>query len=298
MLTLDYGSDSQRITCPHRDGVVPSQAINVVILDAGGSELLSSTAATKGTLDTTLSSAASAGSKSIAVADATGAVIGAPIILTDAAGRTETAEIEGVDGTTIYLVSRLSRDYASSDDVDTAHIYYDADISDTDDFGKDVYYQAIFSSTGWEESRGVLFRVVDLVPSNPIRFEDVRRWVQNLDEIRDSHDKPLVDDARDNAWELIKTKLTAMGRDPEVWRSVDEVRLTGGLLAGGLFLLAHGNYEQARHLIGDPPGMGGLFSWHWQDFGATPQWYDENQDRSLDSGEKRRPVSNRLRRGL
>lgn len=298
MLQLNYGGASERITCPHRDADVPSADVNITILDASGTELLASTAATKGSVSTTLSAAASAGAKNITVAANTGMVVGNPIVLTDASGRSEPCEIEGINSTAIALKSRLSRAYASSDAVTDAHIYYDADISDTDDFSKTIYYQALFSSTDWDETRGIIFRVVDIKSTNPITFDDVKAWASHVDIIRDSKDESMLDKPRDNAWNLIKAKLRASGRDPDVWRDSAECANIGGLLACGLFLAEHGHYDLSERYVGNPPGMGGLFVSYWADFAKAPTWFDTDQDRNVDIDERQTPRTARLGRGL
>lgn len=301
MLALAYGRSSQRITCPHENAAVPSGDVNITILDDAGSEVLASTAASKGTLSTTLAAAASAGDRTITTADASGAADGEPLVIEDVEGRSELAIIDGAETTTdtIALRDRLSRAYAiTTSTVKSAHIYYDLDASNTDDWPVDVYYQALFSCSTWASIRPVVFRIVDVQTLSPIGFEDVRRWLPHVSTFRDGYDAPSLDEARSSAWSVLRAKLRAAHRDPDVWRDAPDVASVGGLLAAALLLLSHNKPEQAHELAGEPIGTGGLFAAYWADFVAAPGWFDTDQDRVRDAQESIPVADTYVRRGL
>lgn len=296
---VTYDRASQRIVCPHRDAAVPSGDVTISIVDSAGTTKLASTAASKGALSTTLGAAATAGARSLTVAAVAGASVGDPIVIADTHGRSEVATIEGLSGTTIYLRDRLTRAYAiTSTTVKSALVYYTLDASDATTWPADVGHQAIFDCSSWSAPRIVLFRVVDAPSANPIEFDDVRRWMPHASLVADSYDQAGAADARDMAWEILRTRIEAMGRDPDVWRGERAVRSAGGLLAAALLALAHGQGELARQLGGDPVGEGGLFAAHWGAASEALGWFDENQDRAVDRGEERTIGSSFLRRGL
>ena len=226
-------------------------------------------------------------------------MIGDPIVVADAAGRSEVHTVEGLSGTTIYMRDRLSRAYAiTTSTVKSALIYYTLDASDATVWPADVGHQAIFDCTTWSAPRIVLFRVVDAPVANPIEFDDVRAWLPHASQIADSHDQAGALDARNMAWEIIRTRLEALGRDPEVWRGERAVRSVGGLLSAALLCLGHGQAELARALAGDPIGDGGLFASHWGNTAQSLGWFDEDQDRAVDRGEEQQIGTSLLRRGL
>ena len=300
MLVLSYEETSQRITCPHRDVAVPAGDVTITITDDAGSSLLSSTAATKGSLSSTIATAVSAGARQITVADASGVSAGDPIVLTDDYGRTETAIADGAETTTdvIQIRAPLERSYAVGDAVASALIYYDADISDTDDFSKGSYYQAIFDCSTWGGARAVLFRVLDLQSYNPIDLRHITRWAPQVMQLRDADDGEGFANERDASWDIICTRMRSVGRDPDVWRDADDAASVAGLLAAGLVLLNHGMLDQSELLIGNPPGEGGTFAQLWRDFASSVGWFDEDQDRKVDGFERRKPMPSYLGRGL
>jgi len=299
MLAIEYNRAGQRIACPHYDAAVPT-SVAITILDDAGATKLTSTAATISTFTATLSGTASAGAMSIAVSGTTGLSVGDPLVLTDSHGRTELAIAKGVDSSanTVALKDRLARAYAVGDTVVGASVYYELDTTTTATWTKDCYYQALFSATAWDAIRPVMFRIVDMASQNPIRYEHVRRWVQNASVLRDGYDDAELADCRHNAWSIIKAILRANERDPAVWRDAPDVAEVGGCLAGAIFLMAHGHIDEAHELAGDPIGSGGLFSWFWSEYKQSPAWFDEDQDRAIDRYEKRRVKSSRLGRGL
>lgn len=299
-VTVAFGQASQRVVCPHRDASVPATDVTVEVLDeAGGTIIEAGTAATKGTFSTALSADAAIGDRSITVASTAGLALDEPIVLADAAGRTEVHEVEGFAGTTVHLKDRIGRAYpATTTTVKSALVYYTLDASDTAKWPVDVYYQAIFSCSSWGGPRGVLFRVVDLEETNPISLRDMKGWVAHLDILRDGSDSVGLNEARDAAWELIRSRLEALERDPAVWRGARQARSVGGMLAAALFLWTHGHREDAKDLAGDPLGSGGIFAMHWQDTLKAIGWFDENQDRVVDRGERVTVGSTRVGRGL
>jgi hypothetical protein len=301
MLVLAYGETGQRITCPHRDAAVPSGSVTITILDESGTELLASTAATKGTFSSTLSTAASAGARSIVAAGVTGLTVGEAIVLTDTGGQTEVAQVEAVNSSTkvITLGDRLARAYASSDAIKSALIYYDADLSTVATWVKGIYYQAIFDCSTWTAGpRSVLFRISDLASTCPITYEHVKRWVPHASVLRDSYDPDGLDDARENAWSIMTALLRGSSRDPDVWRDAADVGLCGGLLAAALFLQAHGKDGFAENLAGKPVGTGGLWRVYWDELGKAPAWFDDDQDRARETGETTPRKNTRVGRGL
>jgi hypothetical protein len=300
MQLVAWGEASQVLWCPHRDTSVPAGDVNVRILNAGGGEVLSGVTATVGTLSTTISSAATAGARTITVADETGARVGDPVVITDAQGRSEVHTIDGATTNTISIRDRLSRDYAIGATVISAAVYYTLDASSTSTYPADAYYQALFENSNWTAERAILFRVVDFAhDESPIRYEDLRRWIPHASALRDSYDDADLDEARDTAWEILRTRIEASRRDPEVWRGEERIRSVGGLLAAGLFALSHGHDTMGERLIGvDPPGDGGLFAAHWENTIRTLGWFDTAQDRGVDRGEVDTLSTYRVRRGL
>lgn len=303
MLALAYGRSGQRITCPHDGEAVPSSAVNITIQDEGGTEKLASTAATKGTLDTTLAAAAAQGDRSVTVAAVTGATIDDAVALTDAAGRVELAVITGVDTTAkvLYLDRRLQRDYAIGDDVDSAAIYYDADISDTDDWPKGIYYQAIFTCADWKKVRALVFRIVDKATGNPITYEDIERALPHVSILQDSYDLPDLQRPRDLAWEMLSAELEAGGVDPETIRDPQRIGRAGGLLAAAFFLMSRrGALDLAHEIAGEPIGTGGVFAVQWERVLRTLTWVDRDQDAIREWGETLSPRDRgrRMTRGL
>lgn len=296
MIELAYGRSSQRIWCPHQGAAVPAGDVTITILNDQASELLAATTATKGSLSSSLASAASAGAKNITVSDASGVSVGHPIVLTDAQGKTEIATVEGVETTTdtLTLRDRLSRAYAAtSTTVKSAAVYYDLDASDTDDWPIDIYYQALFSAATWASVRPVVFRLVDLQTLCPIAYADVRKWIPYASDLRDGFDASDLDEARDNAWSFITSRLRASGRDPAVLRDADTLSPAGGALAAAFFLFAHDRTDLAHELAGSPIGTGGIWSVMWEDASKGLVWYDEDQDRARDGAETR-PLRGRL----
>jgi hypothetical protein len=301
VLELAYGRSSQRIWCPHQGTAVPSGAVSITILDDDGNEVLASTSATKGSLSTSLASAAAAGAKSITTSNAAGCSPGDPIVLTDAQGRVELAIVEGAETTTdtIALRDRLSRAYAAtSTTVESAAIYYDLNASDTDTWPVGLYYQALFSASSWASVRPVVFRLVDLQTLSPIAYEDVRKWIPYASDLRDAFDAPGLDEARANAWSFITAKLRASGRDPAVLRDADTLSASGGVLAAAFFLFAHDRADLAHELAGDPIGSGGMWALMWQDASKCLVWYDEDQDRTRSRSETRPLRGGLVGRGL
>jgi hypothetical protein len=301
MLAVAYGQSGQRLTCPHRDSAVPTEAVSITILDLTGAEVLAATAATKGTLSAKLDGTTLAGARELEVDNAAGCSPGDTIILTDSYGETEVHTVRGVNTTSdiIQLEDRLHHDHAKDDTAKSATIYYSLNASSTGTWLKGGPYQAIWTCPGWSSPRATLFNVVDLATTNPVTLEHVRRWVPNLSTLRDTYDDPDLQSYRDNAWEMIRARLAAAARNPDIWRDADEVAVAGGLLAAGLFLLDHGREDLSRRLIGDePPGEGGIFARYWGDLEKTPAWFDEDGDRSLDTYERRQPVSTTVGRGL
>ena len=300
MDALTYGSSSQRLTCPHRTEAVPSNAVNITLLDEHGTELLASTAATKGAFSTTLSVAASVGDRSVTLTAVTSLTEGEPIVIEDAEGRSELAEVEGIDtsGKVAHLRDPLSRDYAPGSTAVSAHIYYDADISVTTTFLKATHYQAIWECSDWAMPRATMFRIVDITTDNPITFEDVRKWIPDVGSQRDDDDDPQLTDQRDAAWDLIRGKLKASQRDPDTLREAPELKVVGGLLAAAIFSFQHNRPEVAEQLGGDPVGSGGLFLFYWGATGKVPLWFDYDQDRSRDLGETKKPRRTKIGRGL
>ncbi len=301
MLELAYGRSSQRIPCPHLGESVPSGAVSITILDDAGTEILASTTATKGALSSTLASTAASGARIITVADAAGASVGDTIVIADATGRSEVCTIEGVETTTdtIRLRDRLSRAYAvTTSTVKSAMVYYDLNASSTSTWPIDIYYQALFTCSSWSSVRPVVFRLVDLQTLSPVTYEDVRRWLPHASDLRDSFDAPGLDEARQNAWSMIQTRLRAAGRDPAVLRDAADVSPAGGLLAAALFVLAHDRADLAHELAGDPVGSGGVFAGYWAELSKVLAWYDEDQDRARDDSETRSLRGRLVGRGL
>lgn len=307
MQVIQYDRASQRLRCPHRETSVPTAAVYIQILDAGGNEVLASTAATKGSLSTTLSALAALGAKSITLTAVTGLSVGDRIVLTDTHGRSEVCVVVGLASSakTVALQDRLSRAYASSDTVKAADIYYSLDASAETTWPKG-FYSAIWECTEWSRPRITMFRIADLGAPNPITFDHVRRWCSYLDTLRDGHDDAGLTVERDAAWRMIKAKVRAAGRDPETLReledggdsAVESIADAGGLLAAAMFLSSHGHSEYAKTLAGEIPGEGGMFASYWGDIVSTPTWFDEDQDRGVDGLEMREAASSTLRRGL
>jgi len=300
---LQYNHAGQVIVCPHRGEAVPSSIVNITIQNSGGTETLAQTPATKSSFSTTLSANAAKGAKNIAVTAVTGLSVGDPFVLADSHGRTELCVASGIDTSalTIALQSRLHRAYASGNAAEGALISYTLDTSaDTDTWAKRSDYSAVFECTDWTAVRAVVFRIVDGSTSNPIEFEHVRRWVQNVDIVSDDHDDPELSDCRNNAWDLIRTIIdgSADGADTDVWRDASKASVVGGLLAAAIFSLQHGHVDYAHELAGDPLMSGGLYVTYWEAFRKHQAWYDRNQDRIVDTYEPRRVTSRRVRRGL
>lgn len=307
MQTVQYDRTSQRLRCPLLSSAVPTAAVYIQILGADGDEVLASTAATKATLSTSLSAAAAAGARSITLSSVTGLAVGDHFLLTDTHGRTEVVLAQGVASTakTVALRDRLSRAYASSDTAKAVEVYYDLDTSTETTWVKGVY-SAIWTCSEWSRPKITPFRIVDLGAPNPITFDHLRRWCSFVDTLRDGHDDASLSLERDSAWRMIKAKMRAAGRDPETLREAEDgsdsttesIADAGGLLAAAMFCSAHGHSEYARTLAGDIPGEGGMFASYWQDITSSPAWFDEDQDRGIDSLEMREAVSTTMRRGL
>lgn len=300
MLTLAYGRTSQRITCPHRDEAVPTNAVNITIADSGGSELLASTPATKGSFTSTVAAAASAGARSITVADAAGLSVDEPIVLTDSRAKTELAVVEGFEVTTdtIHLRDPLVRPYAIGNAAKSALITYTANLSNTTTYPIGIYYVALFACADWTASRPVVFRIVQHpLEDLPIQYAHIRDVLSHVGVLRDSYDDPQLDEARRLAWAFIEAELLAHGRDPKTLRDPERIAQAGGYLAAALFCQGRGLYEQADRLAGNPPGSGVTFRLFIDRVCDIPAWYDRDQDLIRDSGEMKRGTRS-LRRGL
>ena len=298
MLTLTYGGDDQRITCPHEGQAAPT-AVTVTVLDERGATVLAVTPADLGDASTTLTAAASRGDTVLAVLATTGVEPGEVVALGVGTHEVEIAEVIGVTASTLTLRERLARSYPSGTAVETATIYHDLDATDTDDYPAGSYYQAIFDSADWAHPRGLVFRLATRRGADcPITYEDVRQWLPHVSSTRDAYDAPSLDEARESAWAVISARLRASGRDPVVWRDKADVGPVGGLLAAAVYCLAHGRVELAHELAGEPIGSGGIWAGYWTAFEAAPAWFDANEDGIRQTGEARTRGSRTLRRGL
>jgi hypothetical protein len=300
-LILTYGGTSQRITCPHLGQAVPSGDVTITITDEHGTTKLSSTNATKGSLSSTLASAATHGSRRITLADAAGISAGQPLVITDAWGRTETLFAEGGETATDVVVLRdpITRDYAVGATVKSALIYYDANLSATATWGIDLYYAAVFACSSWSAPRVVTFRIVKYPGLEcPITFEHVRAALSAVGFLRDQYDAPDLDDVRLSAWRFIEAELYAGGRDPATLRDPERLAQAGGFLAAALFLHGRGSRELAEHLAGNPVGTGGFYGTYMGRVMKVPAWIDRDQDLVRDEGDTMPPRRGYLRRGL
>jgi len=290
LLTLVYGSASQRIVCPHLGEPAPTSDVTVAIQSGGGAELLPATAAAKGALATALSAAAGASDRSITVGDTSGVGIGDPLVLTDTYGRDELVWCDGVDPASdvILIHPPLARPFGVADVVTSALIYYDADISDADDYPVGLYYIALFGCVDWDRPRVVVFHVAQYLEEDcPITYEHVRRVLSSVGFLCDSYDEPDLASPRSVAWDMLEADLLSMGRDPRTIRDPERVARVGGFLAAALFLLDRGGEGLAGRLAGDPVGSGGTYRLQLERVLAVPQWVDRDQDLARDFSEMR-----------
>ena len=297
MLTLAYGRGSQRITCPHYDEAVPSGPVTITILDDQGNTILASTSATKGALSTTTSAAASAGATTVVLTAITGLAVGDAFTLSED-GEAELVVAQRVDAAGVTLRDPLSRSWSSGATAKSAQIYYDASLTDTDDYPVGLYYQARFDCTTWKASRSLVFRVVQMSTENPITYEHMRNVLSHLAALRDSYDSPSLEGPRSLAWEVITAKLLAQGYDPAVLKDPERLAVAGGMLAAALFCLGRPNGgEMAADLAGQPIGSGGLFGEYFKAISEIPHWYDRSQDGIRGEHETRVPRKKPLRYG-
>jgi len=289
LLTLVHGSASQRIVCPHLGEPVPTSDVTVAIQSSAGTELLPATAAEKGALATVLAAAAATSDRSITVGDTSGVDIGDPLVLTDTYGRDELTWCDGVDPTSdvILIHPPLARPFGVADVVTSALIYYDADISDADDYPVGLYYVAIFECADWNRPRIVVFHVARYPEDCPITYEHVQRVLSSVGFLRDSYDEPDLASPRSVAWDMLEADLLGLGRDPRTIRDLERVARVGGFLAAALFLLDRGGEGLAGRLAGDPVGSGGTYRLQLERVLAVPQWVDRDQDLIRDPGEMR-----------
>ena len=300
-LTLTYGSTSQRITCPHQGEAVPAGNVTITLLDSAGNELLAATNATKGSLSSTLASAAYVGQRQITLADATGVSAGQQLVITDAYGRTELVTADGGETVTDVVVLRdpITRDYAAGAAVKSALIYYDANVSSSTNFPIGLYYVALFQCSTWTAPRVVTFRVVRYPqPECPITFDHVRAALSSVGFLRDQYDQPDLEDVRLGAWRAIEAEMLVSGRDPATLRDPERLAQAGGYLAAGLFLIGRGGDGMAERLAGDPVGSGGFYRHYIDRVLAIPHYFDSDQDLVRDDGETRAPRRTLARRGL
>jgi hypothetical protein len=300
-LTLTYGSTSQRITCPHQGEAVPAGNVTITLLDSSGNELLAATNATKGSLSSTLASAAYAGQRQITLADAAGISAGQPLVITDAYGRTELVTADGGETATDVVVLRdqLVRDYAVGATVKSAWIYYDANVSSSTNFPIGLYYVALFQCSTWRAPRLVTFRVVKYPAGEcPITFDHVRAALSSVGFLRDQYDEPDLLDSRLSAWRTIEAELLSGGRDPATLRDPERLAQAGGYLAAGLFLIDRGGDGLAEKLAGDPLSTGGFFRVYLDRVMRIPHFFDSDQDLVRDSEENKLPRRTRVGRGL
>jgi hypothetical protein len=298
MLTLAYDRDSQRITMPHRGLAVPSANVSVAIWDDGYNEKLTWAAASKGTFSTTLSTAATAGAISLSVNSLTGLTVDEPVILTEGS-RTEQVTATKFTGSTVTLKDPIAYDYTTACTAKSALVYYDADFTTETTWTKGNYYQAAFRSTAWTEVVALVFRIVDWQTVDvPITYEDVRQVLRHNSCLRDGSDSPNLDEPRELAWKMMQSRLLADGRDPDVFRDTEAIRVAGSFLASALFVMTKANgLELATMLAGDPVGSGGIYEIQYQQAGNAATWLDRNQDHKRTSDEMMTPRNYRVRRG-
>jgi len=298
MKALAYDRSSQRLTAPHLGSAVPSANVSVNIYDGGGTSLLGWTAATKGSFSTSITAAAAAGSGSLTVGSLTGLTYDEPIVIAEG-GQTELVVAKRFSGTTVTLQDPTARAWTTAATIKSALVYYDADFSAETTYPTGTYYQVAFRSTSWKDVRAQVFRIVDWRTTNPITYEQMRKVLTHIAAIRDGHDEPDLDAPRELAWKQIKSRITADGRDPDVMRDTDEVKLAGGYLAAALFVMGKANgFDKATSLAGDPIGSGGLFELIYQSLTKIPLWFDGDQDHGRDEDEMQTPASNRMGRGM
>ena len=298
MIVVQYGSASARLTCPHYDDAVPSSTVYVQILDGGGTQLLATTAATCGTLSTTLTAAALAGASSVTVATSSSASVGEPIVVAHADGRSEVHTVAGVSTSTIRLDYPLTRAYPSTTTtVKSAHIYYDADLSTTSTYVQDTYYQAEFFCSSWSKRRNVLFRVFDGSSENPIRVTDLVEWFELIKVVADDYDGGDLERARDWAWKDLCARLRAEKHDPDALRDTEELRHLGGGIAVAHFCFGHNMPDRAELLWGKD-GQGNIIGRKWGELQRVLLWYDTDGDKARETYETQRTGGTPYSRGL
>lgn len=286
-ITLAYGKASQRLTCPRLEEAVPAAAVNVQLLNSDGTELLAATAATKGTLSTTLTVAGDRGDTEITLAAVAGLAAGEPLVLGSGVDQ-ELVECRRIAGLVVALAEPLARDWAIGATCKSRWIYYDADLSDTGDFPIGLYYQAIWTCTGWGHVRAQVFRVAQRATVCPIEFDHVRRVLPQVGSLRDGDEDPDLSGVRETAWQLMSAMMLAEGIDPETLRDPERFAQAGGALAAALFVMARPNgMELARELAGSPPSTGGLFLEWYRRARSVPHWVDSDQDATRDDHESR-----------
>jgi hypothetical protein len=296
-ITLAYGKSGQRLTCPHRDAAVPTNAVNVQLLDSDGSELLAATAATKGTFSSTVATAANPGDTTIVMAGVAGLVAGEPFVLSSGVD-SELCEARRISGATVTLRDPLARSWAVGTTAKSALIYYDANLSSTSTYPVGLYYQAIWTCSDWTSIRAQVFRIATRATVCPIEYEHVRRVLPQVGALRDGDEDPDLEGVRETAWQIMSAQLLAEGIDPETLRDPERFGQAGGALAACLFVMARPNgLDLARELAGSPPGSGGLYR-AWFDLARRiPHWVDRDQDAARDDAETR-VGPRRMRRGL
>lgn len=300
MISLAYSRSAQRITCPHRDAVAPTGSITLTIMDDGGTALLSAAAST-GSCSTTIASAASAGARTVYVSSATSLSVGEDIGITTRAGIVEIHHVNGVVTSTgaVDLRDHVRNDLSTSDTVKSAHIYYDADLSDTTTWPVGLYYQARFACSSWDSTRSVVFRVVKDETKNPITYDDVDRVLAHVSLLQDSYDESSLERPRTLAWDMISARLLASGKDPSVLKDTTRLARAGGMLAAALYLVTrHGGQDLAHELAGSPVGSGGVYGQHLEAILQIPAWYDTEQDGDRERDDMMFGRRSLVRRGL
>lgn len=285
--TLAYGQSSQRLTCPRLEEAVPTAAVNVQILDGDGNELLAATAATKGTLSTTVGVAADVGDAEVTLAATAGLTAGEPLVLGSGVDQ-ELVECRRIAGLVVTLKDPLARSWAVGATCKSRWIYYDANLSTTATYPIGLYYQAIWTCTDWHHIRAQVFRIATRATLCPIEYDHVRRVLPQVGALRDGDEDPDLEGVRETAWQLMSAMLLAEGIDPETLRDPERFAQAGGALAAALFVMARPNgLELARELAGSPPSTGGLFLEWYRRARAVPHWVDRDQDASRDEYESR-----------
>lgn len=296
-VSLAYGQTAQRLTCPRLEAAVPAAAVNVQLLDADGVECLAATAATKGTLSTSLTVAGDHGDTEITVAATAGLTVGEPLVLGSGVDQ-ELVKCTRVSGLVVTLDEPLSRDWAIATTCKSRWIYYDANLSVTATYPIGLYYQAIWTCTDWHYIRAQVFRIVNRETICPIEYDHVKRVLPQVGSLRDPDDDPDLADVREAAWQLMSAMLLSEGIDPSTLRDPERFAQAGGALAAGLFVMSRPNgLDLAREFSGSPPGSGGLFLEWYRLARSVPHWVDCDQDTVHDEYERRKGPRS-IRRGL